>query len=75
MRFWNGAGGSHHSIGRYPEALNAYKKAIAAARKAHLDEPAGAISINVATVYIFLGDLDAAELSLRDAREIIPPNS
>lgn len=72
FRFWNGAGASNHSMGRYAEALTSYNKAIDAANRAGQKEAAGAISINVATVYLFLGDLDAAGLTLRKARGEIP---
>lgn len=75
MRFWNGAGGSRHAISQYSEALAAYQRAIQAARRIGQDEAAGAISLNVATVYMFLGDLDAAELTLRETRDNIPNSS
>jgi len=75
MRFWNGAGGSRHAISQYSEALAAYQRAIQAARRIGQNEAAGAISLNVATVYMFLGDLDAAELTLREARDKIPSAS
>lgn len=75
QRFLNALGGSYLIVYQYRKALIAYEEARQLARQSRAAEVEAVIGLNLATMYMLLGDVDSAQRELDAAKWRLPANS
>lgn len=75
QRFLNALGGSYLIVYQYRKALTAYENARQLARQTHAAEVEAVIDLNLATLYIVLGDVDSAQREIGAAKACLPAGS
>ena len=75
QRFLNALGGSYLTVYQYRKALNVYEEARALAQRSRAAELEAIIDLNLASLYILLGDVDSAQREMGAAQRHLPAHS
>ena len=75
QRLLNNLGGTYLTLYQYRKALSTYEEARNLARQGRSVEVEAVIDLNLATLYIILGDVDSAQREMVAAKQRLPLNS